>query len=452
MKTIAKLLALAALIAAPLFAQPSGNTLPRNNPTFAGTLTGPLEVLNQPGIATTSTDALTLQNATASTSGATVQYSPRLHFVGHAWNTTATAADNYLELIEELRPASAATPTASLAWAFRRSTAGTGSFVDFGSMAPNGTGGGILLTALGTNQSITLTPSGTGQILVPAGAASTPIYSFTGDSDTGFYSATANGIEIALGGNQSGRLYAPDPGGVGLRSTTNGATLAMASAGSFVLSAAGTNQSITLTPSGTGAVEIATAVSSANSLHILNSGNNEARFSLQNGAGTSIIRTMSTGDMSLYVAGGGSPVITFNTNAGEKLRMANSGNLLLGGLTTDDTVNVLQNPGATLSAVYKGGTNALTGAGAVSVATDTTKYTTAGTGDALTLANGTDGQIKRVILDVLTSGGHTAVLTPTTKTGFSTVTFTAAGQSVTMEYVTTRGWVVTGSYGVTIAP
>lgn len=176
MKTIAKLLALAALLTAPLLAQPSGNTLPRNNPTFSGTLTGPLEVLNQPGIATTSTDALTLQNATASTSGATVQYSPRLHFVGHAWNTTATAADNYLELIEELRPASAATPTASLAWAFRRSTAGTGSFVDFGSMAPNGTGGGILLTALGTNQSITLTPSGTGFGLLQGAAASDAIF------------------------------------------------------------------------------------------------------------------------------------------------------------------------------------------------------------------------------------------------------------------------------------
>lgn len=96
-------------------------------------------------------------------------------------------------------------------------------------------------------------------------------------------------------------------------------------------------------------------------------------------------------------------------------------------------------------------TDTLTGSGAISVTKSVTKYTTAGVGDALTLANGTDGQIKRIVLDVLAAGGHTAILTPTTKTGFSTVTFGAAGQTVSLQYFTTRGWMVIGSYGAVVA-
>ena len=99
----------------------------------------------------------------------------------------------------------------------------------------------------------------------------------------------------------------------------------------------------------------------------------------------------------------------------------------------------------------KESTDTLSGAGAVSVTKTTTKYTTAGVGDALTLANGVDGQIKRIILDVLTSAGHTAILTPATKKGFTTVTFSAAGQSVSLQFVTTRGWIVIGSFGAVIS-
>ncbi len=95
--------------------------------------------------------------------------------------------------------------------------------------------------------------------------------------------------------------------------------------------------------------------------------------------------------------------------------------------------------------------NPMTGAGAVSIATGTTAYTTAGVADALTLANGVAGQIKTIVLDVLTSGGHTAILTPTTKTGFTTVTFAVAGDTVTLQYFTTRGWMVLSSKGAVVA-
>lgn len=69
-----------------------------------------LNTINTPNITTTSTDGLVIQNATASTSGVPVQYSGRMRFIGHAWNTT-TPADNQNEFYIENQPVSGATPT-----------------------------------------------------------------------------------------------------------------------------------------------------------------------------------------------------------------------------------------------------------------------------------------------------------------------------------------------------
>ena len=99
--------------------------------------------------------------------------------------------------------------------------------------------------------------------------------------------------------------------------------------------------------------------------------------------------------------------------------------------------------GATLGGVYVGSTDTRSGPGAVSVTKETTKVTTTGVSDALTLADGVDGQIKRIVHDV---DGGSFVLTPATKTGWSTFTSTAVGESVSLVFVTTRGWMVVGSY------
>lgn len=102
----------------------------------------------------------------------------------------------------------------------------------------------------------------------------------------------------------------------------------------------------------------------------------------------------------------------------------------------------------TLTGGLKGGTQALSGAGAVNVTTLTTKLTTTGSAQALTLADGADGQIKTIIHDV---DGGSAVLTPTTKTGFTTITFTAVGESATLQFVTTRGWIILALNGAVAA-
>ncbi len=93
------------------------------------------------------------------------------------------------------------------------------------------------------------------------------------------------------------------------------------------------------------------------------------------------------------------------------------------------------------------GTQSLSGAGAVDVTNAFTSLTTSGLSQALTLANGTVGEMKIIVHAV---DGGSAVLTPTTKIGFSTVTFAAVGDSVTLIY-TSAGWAILASYNVTIA-
>lgn len=96
-----------------------------------------------------------------------------------------------------------------------------------------------------------------------------------------------------------------------------------------------------------------------------------------------------------------------------------------------------------LAGVYVGSTQALSGAGAANVTTETTKITSTGVLDAISLADGVNGQTKIILHDV---DGGSFVLTPTTKTGWTTFTSTAAGESIMLKFVTTRGWIVIGSY------
>jgi hypothetical protein len=89
----------------------------------------------------------------------------------------------------------------------------------------------------------------------------------------------------------------------------------------------------------------------------------------------------------------------------------------------------------------------LSGAGAVNVTDMLTSVTTTGAAQALTLANGTAGQMK-VIVHVVDGGS--AVLTPTTKIGFTTITFTNVGDAVTLIY-TAAGWAIVGINGAVAA-
>jgi hypothetical protein len=93
------------------------------------------------------------------------------------------------------------------------------------------------------------------------------------------------------------------------------------------------------------------------------------------------------------------------------------------------------------------GTQSLSGAGAVDVTNGFTALTTTGATQALTLANGSVGELK--IITHVVDGGS-AVLTPTTKIGFSTITFTGVGESATLVY-TAAGWAIVALNGAVAA-
>ena len=94
-----------------------------------------------------------------------------------------------------------------------------------------------------------------------------------------------------------------------------------------------------------------------------------------------------------------------------------------------------------------GTVQALSGAGAVDVTSLITQVTTTGA-DALTLADGANGQIK--IITMVADGGD-ATLTPTTFANGTTITFNDVGDSVILVYNTTGGWAAVGEVGVAIA-
>ena len=103
--------------------------------------------------------------------------------------------------------------------------------------------------------------------------------------------------------------------------------------------------------------------------------------------------------------------------------------------------------GTSYSNIITGSTQSLSGAGAVNLTDLITEVTTTGA-DALTLANGSAGQVK--IITMIVDGGD-GTLTPTTLAGGTTITFNDVGDGVVLVYSTTVGWVVVGNNGATIA-
>lgn len=174
-----------------------------------------------------------------------------------------------------------------------------------------------------------------------------------------------------------------------------------------------------------------------------------------------------TANSSLTLAGVDAKTLTVNnslTLAGTDAKTLTVNNsLTLAG--TDATVMTFPSTSATIartdaaqtftgtqtySGPIVGGIQLLSGPGAVNITTPTTAFTSTATGDALTLAGGVAGQFKTIIYVAEAAGADTGVLTPTTPLGYSTITFTNVGDSVTLQYFT-QGWAVIGVRGATVA-
>lgn len=107
--------------------------------------------------------------------------------------------------------------------------------------------------------------------------------------------------------------------------------------------------------------------------------------------------------------------------------------------------------GTSYSNIVTGSIQSLSGAGAVNLTDLITEISAENTGDALTLANGSAGQVKIISYVAESAAGDTAILTPTTLAGGTTITFDSVGDAAILVYNTTAGWTIVGSNSVTVA-
>lgn len=143
--------------------------------------------LTKTALGTTVTDGLVLANSSASISGTTVQISPSRRFTGHAWNTTATAADNFIDAINYLLPVSGTATSGRLIWSMSTSTTSTPSYseiMELNSFAVNNNAGPALMlnrALAGANYGFT--------------AGNGSIYVFTGSTSAGFNFSSASNFQ-----------------------------------------------------------------------------------------------------------------------------------------------------------------------------------------------------------------------------------------------------------------
>lgn len=77
--------------------------------------------------------------------------------------------------------------------------------------------------------------------------------------------------------------------------------------------------------------------------------------------------------------------------------------------------------------------------------------TTGADAEALTLANGVEGQ--KLVINLTTDGNGDGTLTPATATGWATIVFADAGDQANLLYVDdTTGWIIEGMNGVAQPP
>lgn len=120
--------------------------------------------------------------------------------------------------------------------------------------------------------------------------------------------------------------------------------------------------------------------------------------------------------------------------------------------STNSNGNLILAPNGTGKVDVQGGfitsgTASLSGAGALPVTDSIVEWTTTGA-NAGTLADGVEGQHLFVILIV--DGGN-GTLTPTTRGGYSNITFADAGDSVHLLFTNSR-WYVVGQGGLSTGP
>jgi len=147
----------------------------------------------------------------------------------------------------------------------------------------------------------------------------------------------------------------------------------------------------------------------------------------------------------LSVARGGTGISSFGTGVATALgqNVTGSGGIALATSPTfvTPTLGVATATSVATGPVF-GTIQSLSGAGAVNITTLTTAFTSTAAGNALTLADGTAGQLKMIVYVAEAAGGDTGILTPTNLGGYTTITFNAVGDSCLLQFIGTDWWAI----------
>lgn len=303
-----------------------------------------------------------------------------------------------------------------------------------------GSAGSLSLTAGGTDKDITLTPSGTGRVVFAGPVTFSGNQTFAGAltlSGGGALAGTAGSVDVTAGGtNRNITLTPSGTGGVavtGPLSVTGNQTLAGAlslsgggtlggSSGALTLAAAGTNQNVTLAPSGTGTVALTGPVTATGTLAV---------------SATAPSTSTSTG--ALIVAGGFG--LAGDQYLGGALNLSDGGtlsgsagalSLAAGGTNKDITLT----PSGTGRIVFAGpvtfpgnqtftGTIALSGGGTVAGSSGSIALTAGGTNQSITLTPSGSGQLSTSA--PFSAGGPIITGATTASTSTSTGALVVAG-------------------------
>jgi hypothetical protein len=296
--------------------------------------------------------------------GGAVNFGSGLTTFAGAVTISSSGADSYISTI----PASGNVATFGCDATGQYTYAGSGLGIRFR------TNGGTTALTLSSAQAATFA----GAVLNANGTAAAPSIAFASDATKGFYSPSSNRIALAISGAKAFEFSNNFIQGSG------GSYLELNATGDIKLFADGTNQNITLTPSGTGVTMLV--------------GNNASPLWLNKGTGaggivfsfngTTYLSSITTSEsgaaancyMDLGVATGA------NTTTQQVLRLIGNGRALIG--TTVDSGALLQV-----------GTDTAISAGGIGFGTDVSLYRAAanvlalGSGDALQLGNAYVGTV-----------------------------------------------------------
>lgn len=201
--------------------------------------------------------------------------------------------------------------------------------MSFGSLpSVLGNGGGVAISVIG------------GRGLFADGTAAAPSISFSADDDTGFYSSAANTIGIASGGTRIGTFANGGVANQFVLSGNAGSYLALYPAGGAEIVAAGTNQNITLTPTGVivlaGSVNLGTSSTSGS----INDSSQTSRLGWS-ATGTQIKNNLGAAVITV-VAGTTKTLLNTSVDSGALLQIGTNTTTSSGGMVFGTDVNLFR--------------------------------------------------------------------------------------------------------------